>query len=192
MGTNYRHGECAMCEKRDYLRPLHDDKGGPHCCLTCIGKWHGEHGRKRRTGRIAIRALMAFIDAGGSNKDVKKLTDCAMFSGIAEHLAFADFFDQLGYMNGIARLDGSGVELTSELLGDVLRLAHPDHHPPERRELAHRVTQKLLALQPFVFPAPKPKPGPVPTGPPRVYPKSTPEPVPVPKSSSPRYPCADC
>ena len=31
---------------------------------------------------------------------------------------------------------------------------HPDHQPPERRELATRVTQELTALKPFVFPAP--------------------------------------
>jgi hypothetical protein len=27
MTMNYQHGECTMCEKRDYLRPLHDAKG---------------------------------------------------------------------------------------------------------------------------------------------------------------------
>jgi hypothetical protein len=31
-------------------------------------------------------------------------------------------------------------------------------HPPERQELAERVAKELLALKPFVFPAPKPKP----------------------------------
>jgi predicted nucleic acid-binding Zn ribbon protein len=181
-----------MCEKHDYLRPLHDEKGGPHCCLTCIGKWQGEHGRKRRTGRIAIRALMAFKDAGGSYKDIDKLTDCAKFAGMEGLFRddLTEITDQLGYMDGIARLDGSNADLTSELLADALRLVHPDHHPAERRELAHRVTQGLLALQPFVFPAPKPKPVPVPEGPPSAYTKSTPEPKP--KSSSPRYPCADC
>ena len=188
MTTNYQHGQCAMCERRDYLRPLHDAKGGPLCCLMCVGKWHGEHGRKRRTGRIAIRALKAFMDVGGSRKDIEKLTDSAMFAGGT--LDFGDeITDQLGYLDGIARFNDTDVELTSELLADVLRLAHPDHHPPERRDLAHRVTQRLIALQPFVFPAPKPKPTPVPE-PTGDHPRSKPERQP--KSSSSRYPCADC
>ena len=90
-------------------------------------------------------------------------------------------------MADIARLDGADVDLTSELLADVLALAHPDHHPPERKELAHRVTQGLLALKPFVFSAPKPEP-------------EQPEPKPErrvrraseSKPSQPIYPCADC
>jgi hypothetical protein len=61
-------------------------------------------------------------------------------------------------MADTARNTNESVELTSELLTDVLRLTHPDHHPPERRELAERVTKGLLAIQPFVFPSPKPKP----------------------------------
>ena len=60
-------------------------------------------------------------------------------------------------MHGIASFNDADIELTSELLADALRLTHPDCHPPERQELAHRVTQGLLALQPFVFPASKPK-----------------------------------
>ncbi len=116
----------------DALRPLHNEKGGPHCCLTCIGKWQGEHGRKRRTGRIAIRALMAFKDAGGSYKDIDKLTDCAKFAGMEGLFRdeITEITDQLGYMDGIARLDGSNADLTSELLADALRLVHPDHHRP--------------------------------------------------------------
>jgi hypothetical protein len=51
--------------------------------------------------------------------------------------------------------------LTSEVLADAVRLTHPDAHPPERRELANRVTEQLLALKPFVFPALKPKPPPI-------------------------------
>jgi hypothetical protein len=33
--TNFAHAECTVCNKRDYCRPLHEDKGGPPCCLTC-------------------------------------------------------------------------------------------------------------------------------------------------------------
>src|SRR5215468_1979437 len=36
-----------------------------------------------------------------------------------------------------------------------LQLTRPDHQPPERRDLAHRVTQELIALKSYVFPAPK-------------------------------------
>jgi hypothetical protein len=52
-------------------------------------------------------------------------------------------------------------------VADAIKIAHPDHHPPERRELARRVTEGLLALQPFTFPAPKAKSAapPAPAGP---------------------------
>jgi hypothetical protein len=50
--------------------------------------------------------------------------------------------------------------LTRELLIEVLALTHPDKHPPERTELATRVTAELNALKPYVPDAPKPKPPP--------------------------------
>ena len=52
--------------------------------------------------------------------------------------------------------------LTLELLQDTLLLVHPDKHPPERAELASRVTAALLELKPFTPRAPKPKPPPPP------------------------------
>jgi hypothetical protein len=187
---------CEGCGQHSFLLPLHGGKGGPLRCPLCVGAWNAEHGRKRRTGRIVIRAIMAFYDAGGSPKDLDKLKDTAAHAELGRLFdtseLFASFTDPLGYMDGIARLDGADVDLTSELLADVLRLAHPDHHPPERKLLAHQVTQKLLALQPFVFPAPKPKPKPppLPEAATSDYPISAPEPES--KPSPPRYPCADC
>jgi hypothetical protein len=62
---SYANAECAICGKHDYVTPLHDDAGGPMCCLLCKGTWHAEHGRRRRTGRIVIRALNAYEEAGG-------------------------------------------------------------------------------------------------------------------------------
>ena len=47
-------------------------------------------------------------------------------------------------------------ELSLELLTDALKLTHPDLHPPERQDLAHRVTAGLLALKPYALPAPSP------------------------------------
>jgi hypothetical protein len=182
--ASYANAECARCGKHDYVTPLHGDAGGPMCCLMCIGEWQAQHGRKRRTGRIVIRAIMAFREAGGSMDDIEKLTKSAMFGDYG----FPEITDQLGYMDGIARMDGADVDLTSELLADVLALTHPDHHPPERQQLAHRVTQGLLALKPFVFSAPKPKPNLEPE--PEPSPRS--RPAPEPKPSQPRYPCADC
>ena len=152
-------GECPGCGERSLLMPLHGGKGGPLRCPLCVGAWNAEHGRRRRTGRIVIRAMMAFLDAGGCSQDIDKLKNSAQFgdSGFLGGLHIAEVSDPLGYMADIAKLDGADVDLTSELLADVLSLTHPDHHPPEREELARRVTQQLLALQPFVFPAPKPK-----------------------------------
>ena len=79
-------------------------------------------------------------------------------------------------------------DITSELLEDVLKLCHPDKHPAERKQLADRVTQELLALKPFVFPAPKPRPEPPE---PRDgslwdFQKPTKDPLRL------TYPCADC
>jgi hypothetical protein len=143
MTTNYAQTECTMCDKRDYCRPLHGDKGGPMCCLLCLGKWHGEHGRRRKWGRIVTRAIAAYLEAGGKHDDIEKLKIAA--GGIG--------FDPLGY--GEDMIDDDAPELTSELLTRALSLTHPDKHPPERRELAASVTGDLATLKPFVFPAKK-------------------------------------
>jgi hypothetical protein len=149
--TAYGYGTCGICGKHEYLRPLHGDKGGPLCCLLCVGEWHGEHGRRLKLGRIAIRALAAYLEGGGKIKDIDamKATVCASSWGVG--------LDPLEYMVGRTEISrGENIDLTSELLDDILKLTHPDQHPPERRELANRVTQQLLELQPFVFPKPKP------------------------------------
>jgi hypothetical protein len=172
---------CEGCGQHSFLLPLHGGKGGPLRCPLCVGAWNAEHGRKRRTGRIVIRAMMAFLDAGGNSADLDKLQLSAV---CGDALPFK--VDPLGYMADIANIDGADVDLTSELLADVLSLTHPDHHPPERKVLAHRVTQALLALKPFVFPAPEPK---------QLKPESEPlikARTPESKPSQPRYPCADC
>lgn len=147
-------GYCDGCKRCALLTRLHGpEKGGPLRCYVCAGAWHAEHGQKRRIGRVVIRALKAFVDAGGSRRDVHSLTLAAMASSAVG--AFLP--DALGYMAEAAVEEGETITLTSELLTEILRLIHPDLHPPERSELATRATKQLLALQPFVFPAPKPK-----------------------------------
>jgi hypothetical protein len=172
---------CEGCGQHSFLIPLHGGKGGPLRCPLCVGAWNAEHGRKRRVGRVVIRAMAAFLEAGGSFTDLDKLKLSA--SGFTKGFGV----DPLGYTTGIASTDGETIEFTSELLADVLKLTHPDHHPPERQELAHRVTQELLALQPFVFPAPKPEPEPTSEPSIRARKKSKAEP-----SQAAHYPCADC
>jgi hypothetical protein len=44
--------------------------------------------------------------------------------------------------------DSAGIDKDDIDLADILVLTHPDHHPPERQELARRVTQALLAVEP--------------------------------------------
>jgi hypothetical protein len=93
-------------------------------------------------------------------------------------------------MAGAINSDGEVADLTTELLDDATRLTHPDCHPPERQELAHRVTQELLALRPFAFAKPQPKivargPEPEPRN------SSVKEPVGTAKKPL-RYPCRDC
>jgi hypothetical protein len=144
---------CPKCGEHSFLIPLHGEKGGPKLCPLCVGAWNAEHGRRRNRGRVAIRAIRGFLDSGGRDEDVDKLKLCA---SLGKYRLFD--LDPLGYMAGAAETADEVIELTSELLADTLRLTHPDCHPPERQDLAHRVTQGLLALTPFVFPAPKPEP----------------------------------
>jgi hypothetical protein len=129
---------------------------------------------------------------GGSWTDIDKLKMTAMGLGLTS-IGLDDIFDPLAYMADTAKTSGETIELTSELLADAVKIAHPDLHPPERRELAHRVTQGLIALQPFTFPAEKPKPipeapskpsGPMATRTGKPPPSSGPEPK--------RYPCKEC
>jgi hypothetical protein len=174
-------GRCQGCGESTALFPLHGEKGGPVRCPLCLGKWHAEHGRRRNRGRIVIRAIKGYLDGGGKWDDVDKLKLAA---------AGTDLFDldPLGYMAGTAKTVDEVIELTSELLNQTLVLVHPDMHPPERQELAHHVTNQLLALRPFVFPAIKPEAP--------VKPKPHPAPAQAPPkrkaNSALAYPCADC
>ncbi len=140
-----RLGECCECGKaQQLLMPLHGEKGGPMTCIPCGVEWHAKHSRRRKFRRIVIKAIKAYFEAGGTWEDVDRL-QCA-----AAGVALFDF-----------EADTSGGDLgdiTLELLEAAVRLTHPDRHPPERQEAAHQVTQELLALKPFVFPAPKEKP----------------------------------
>jgi hypothetical protein len=185
---------CPGCGEYSVLLPLHGGKGGPLRCPLCVGAWNAEHGRRRRTGRIVIRAIQAFVEAGGQWADIDKLKNSALFAEADIAIDLREMSDPLGYMADIARLDGADVDLSSELLADTLQLTHPDHHPPERKELAYRVTQGLLALKPFVFPAPKPEPmepktPDYPADADVGFPPRSEEP---PSSTRPAYPCSDC
>jgi hypothetical protein len=183
---------CAVCKKQDYLIPLHGDQGGPDVCIICAGMWHAEHGRRRKAGRVVIRAIIAYEAAGGKWSDVDKLKTSALHGfGNAPWNAL----DPLGYMADAIDSKGEITDLTTEVLDDAVRLTHPDCHPPERQELAKRVTQELLALRPFAFPKPPP---------PKPLPEPLPEAVPPPpcndfsKSLSEtfakalQYPCKEC
>lgn len=169
--TGFTHGYCAMCEKHDYVGPLHGERGGPRCCLLCIGKWDAEHNPRRRARRGAIKALKAYESTGGRlfGKDFDQLKLVA--SGYFSDNDVSDDFK----------------DLTSELLTAILALTHPDRHPPERKDEAQRVTQELLALKPFVFPAPEPEPPPKPSDA-----CSNPTQIDLNKPSRPDYPCEDC
>jgi hypothetical protein len=72
-------GECEGCNRHAVLTPLHGpEKGGPLRCYVCAGAWQAEHGRKRRTGRVVIRAMKAFLDAGGATADLDKMKIAAL------------------------------------------------------------------------------------------------------------------
>ncbi|MGO8918258.1 MAG: hypothetical protein ACLQJR_20355 [Stellaceae bacterium] len=145
-------------------------------------------------GRVVIRAIKAYLDGGGDWLDLHKLEQSARFGdetfGVLDGIGAV--LDPLGYLADTAATAGETILLTSELLADILRLVHPDVHPPERLDLANRVTQQLLALQPFVFPAVPPKPF-EPRRPPRDA-SSEDDEDPFSKlfHGRPRYPCAEC
>jgi hypothetical protein len=180
-------GVCAICnERHQWLRELHHPNGGPEVCLVCLGKWHAEHGRKRKAGRVVIRAMRAYDAAGGD-----PFKDARNFALAASGIKHSFGFDPLGYLHGIADSPADEpVDLTKELLAEVLKLTHPDHHPPERRELATRITAELLALQPFVFPKVIPKPEPKTKPNPR-HDSSVASPDNTTKTVT-RYPCPEC
>jgi hypothetical protein len=170
--NGFTHAYCAMCEKHDYVGPLHGERGGPLCCLPCIGKWDAEHNPRRRARRTLIKALKAYEATGGSlyDRDFDRLK-----------LAAAGIFGRA------ARADDDFNDLTSELLTATIALTHPDKHPPERKAEAQRVTQELLALKPFVFPAPEPEPEPNPRD---VSSKNNSDVFNNPSPAD--YPCEDC
>ena len=171
---------CTKCGSQTYVEPLHGERGGPPYCPICAGAWYAEHGRKRRAARTLIKVMRAYEEAGGRlhGKEFDELILATNSFGFAlyddDARAAADEFR----------------DLTTELLAATLALAHPDKHPPERKSEAQRVTQELLALKPFVFPAPEPeKPKPQPETPPPAKTKSN-------SSSSfnfrQTYPCEIC
>ena len=136
-------GVCPQCERPNRtVGPLHGAQGGPLSCLQCGMEWHAKYGHKRKSGRIVIKAMQMFFKAGGEWRDINKLVLRAQAADVG-----------LGYLFGQADTIGCDVgDITTELLRDTLRLTHPDVHPPERRELAGRVTAELRALEPTSFP----------------------------------------
>ena len=165
---------CIKCGSHTYVMPLRGERGGPLFCFMCAGAWHAEYGRKRRAGRVVVKALRGYQKAGGKTYgkdfDQLKLAADGMFVIYEADTAGADFRD-----------------LTSELLQATIALTHPDKHPPERQAEANRVTQELQALKPFVFPAPAPEPPPKPGD---VSFKQHDDDLNEP--SQPAYPCEDC
>ena len=115
-------GQCDGCGESTWLLPLHGDGSGPLRCFKCAGEWNARHSRKRKAGRIVIKALKLFDEAGGSYADVNKLRLVASGISLPGYEA-----DTLGVEIG---------DITLELLMDALVLCHPDRHPVERKELA--------------------------------------------------------
>ena len=133
---------CTKCGQQTYVMPLHDDRGGPLFCFMCAGAWHAEHAPKRRARRLLIKAMKAYSAVGGD----------VLGKGFDELRLAASGFASVREADDV----GFG-DLTTELLAATIALTHPDKHPVERKAEANRVTQELLALKPFVFPAPPPK-----------------------------------
>jgi hypothetical protein len=170
---------CRTCGKHVPLIPLHGDKGGPLMCFICSGEWHAKHGKLRKLSRIVMRAMQIYLREGGRSTDIDQMLSSVRLQSLGMKIGGYEP-EQIGSEAG---------DLTSELLADTLRLTHPDMHPPERGELAKRVTQELLALKPFTFPASKPEPSKKNTA---SNTSSNSDREPLEKPSQPPYPCAEC
>ncbi len=57
-------GVCVGCGEQSWLLPLHGERGGPLRCFMCAGEWNAVHGRKRKWGRIVIKAMRMFMKRG--------------------------------------------------------------------------------------------------------------------------------
>jgi hypothetical protein len=112
-------GACVKCGEQGYVMPLHGERGGPPFCFMCAGAWHAEHGRRRRAGRVVIKALRAYEATGGQlfGKDFDQLKLAAaglpFIAGFEADTAGADFAD-----------------LTSELLAEFAKV-YPKGLSPE-------------------------------------------------------------
>ena len=67
------NGTCDGCGKPAWLIPLHGDKGGPLRCFLCAGAWHAKYTRRRKWGRVVIKAMRMFLKEGGRYCDLGKL-----------------------------------------------------------------------------------------------------------------------
>ena len=83
------------------------------------------------------------------------------YSAAGGHLYGKDF-DEIKLLAAADTLTAADdfKDLTTELLTATIALTHPDVHSTERKAEAQRVTQELIAIRPFVFPAPEPEPSP--------------------------------
>jgi hypothetical protein len=107
-------GRCDACGETTWLLPLHGEKGGPLRCFKCAGEWNAIHGRLRKAGRVVIKALKFYEEAGGRSTDLTKLWLAA--SG----LTIPGYEDTLGAEIG---------DMTSELLADVVETVSPRQAP---------------------------------------------------------------
>ncbi len=103
--------QCTKCGEQTYVTPLHDDKGGPLFCPICAGAWHAEHTKRRKWGRIIVKAMKAYEREGGKWSDFDTLKLAAMDFDVI-HLEA----DTLGLEAG---------DITTELLDDALRGYRP-------------------------------------------------------------------
>src|SRR5262245_41151776 len=71
-------GDCPKCGKPGLIMPLHGERGGPLMCLNCGMEWHAKHSRRRKFGRIIVKACRLYMDNGGQWRDFDKLKLSAM------------------------------------------------------------------------------------------------------------------
>ena len=128
-------GECTKCGKQSYVIPLHSDRGGPLFCPICVGAWNAEYTKRRKWGRIIVKAMKAYEREGGRWHDFDKLK-----------LVAAGYDNRLrGPQNRLLHADAA-LELTGArhpfLIGRIRDAAGQDSGQGDGEHVAHGMSSQ--------------------------------------------------
>jgi hypothetical protein len=129
------HCNCTECGEHAYCMPLHGERGGPLCCLLCIGKWDAKHWQR------AILALLDRHSAVYLNDLLSESRTRADYQHLCRVVAGLENAGQIETMSYLARWDHPGHKV----------LVKPGYQIEDRKEVALLKSSERLT-------APKPPP----------------------------------